>query len=311
MQCGPTACAANSMTSGLSFPITASAVTLVCFRANMVANWISASRFIPAGWRWSLFAGIGADIDAALKDAFDVTCEQWNIAGTTRQMTLGNVVFRGNTPADPVPWFPQFETALKSLALPGGTHWVRLYYATWDSQTMIHEALLDNETWPELQEAMACFCWPPTEHFCSARLFLVIQGGAGFAEACTAICRAGGHGSIDEMITMGATPRQATLLYSFLTLAFGRKIIEGPGVNTSGDFLLCEPDGRRTGRTLASEPLFLQAATLAQSHSQLSKDQFISIAMQSSEVRAVNEALNNGSRAVDLVLSSPVIFLPE
>jgi Family of unknown function (DUF6348) len=248
------------------------------------------------------FAGIGADIDAALKDAFDafargalhvmlsaffratpdeqVTREQWNIARTTRQMTLGNVVFRGRTPADPVHWFPQLETALKSLALPEGTHWLRLYYAQRDSQAMIHEALLDNETWPELQEAMARFSWPLMGDFYSARLFLVIQGGVGLAEACTAICRAGGHDAIDEMVTMGATLRQATLLYSFLTLAFGRKIIERLGASTSADFLLCSRDGQQTGRALANEPLFLQATALAQSRSQLSKDQFNSIAAE-------------------------------
>jgi hypothetical protein len=55
----------------------------------------------------------------------------------------------------------------------------------------------------------------------------------------------------------------------------------------------------------------MQAAALAQSRGQLSKDQFSCIAMQSCEIAAVNKALHNGSRAADLVLTAPMILLPE
>jgi hypothetical protein len=285
---------------------------------------------------WTLlesFAGIGTDMDAALKDAFNtfargtlhvmltaffglasneqVTCEEWDIAGTRRQVTLGNAVFRGAIPADGVAWFPQFEAALKSSALPKGTHWVRLYYAQMDSQAMSCEALLDNEPWPELQEAMACFAWPAAKEFYSARLFITVRGGVGLAEACAAICSKASPNAIAEMVSLGATPREATRLYSFVTLAFGRELIGRLGATTSGRFVLREPDGRQTEQTLASELLFMQAATLARSRSQLSKDQFACIAMQSCEVAAVNNALNDGSRAADLVLSAPMILLPE
>jgi Family of unknown function (DUF6348) len=56
-----------------------------------------------------------------------VTCEECDIAGTSREVTLGNVFFRGTMPADAVAWFPQLEAVLKSFALPMGAHWVRLY----------------------------------------------------------------------------------------------------------------------------------------------------------------------------------------
>jgi hypothetical protein len=276
------------------------------------------------------FSGVGADTDAALKDAFDafargalhvilvaffdqpsdeqVTCEEWQIAGTSRRMTLGGVMFRGATLSDAVGWFPQFEAALKAFALPKGAHWVRLYYAQMDSQAMSFEALLDNEPWPELQEAMVHFTWPTVTEFYSARLFLAVQGGVGLAEACAAICR---KDAIGEMVSLGATLRDATLLYSFVTLAFGRELIGGLGVTTSNRFVLRQPDGREIEQPLTAEPLFMQAAALAHSRTQLSKDQFACIAMQSCEIAAVNNALNNGSRAADLILTAPVILLPE
>jgi hypothetical protein len=285
---------------------------------------------------WTLlesFAGVGTELDTALKDAFgafargtlhvlltaffglasneQVACEEWDIAGTTRQMTLGNVVFRGTAPPDAVAWFPQFEAVLKSSALPKGAHWVRLYYGQWDNQAKYREALLDNEPWPELQESMAHFAWPSAKEFYSARLFVTVQGGVGLAEACAAICRKESPDVIAEMVSLGATPREATRLYSFITLAFGREVIGGLGATTSDRFVLREPDGRQTEHPLASEPLFMQAVALAQSRSQLSKDQFKCIAMQSCEIASVNQALHNGSHAADLVLTAPIILLPE
>jgi hypothetical protein len=285
---------------------------------------------------WTLlesFAGIGTDTDAALKDAFysfargtlhvlltaffdlasaeQVTYEEWDIAGTSREVTLGNVFIRGTTPADTVAWIPQFEAVLKSSALPKGAHWVRLFYAQMDKQAMCYEALLDNEPWAELQEAMAHFAWPATKEYYSARLFITIQGGVGLAEACAAICSKEGPDAIAEMVSLGATPREATQLYSFVTIAFGRELIGRLGVTASGRFVLREPDGRQTEHPLASEPLFMQAAALARSRSQLSKDQFNCIALQSCEVAAVNNALNDRSRAADLALTAPVILLPN
>jgi Family of unknown function (DUF6348) len=281
------------------------------------------------------FAGFGTDTDTdtALKDAFhafargtlhvilvaffdhpseeQVTCEEWDIAGAPRRMTLGNVVFRGATPVDSIGWFPQFEAVLKSSALPNGTHWVRLYYAQIDNKAISCEALLDNEPWPELQEAMAHFAWPAATEFYSARLFLTIQGGVGLAEACAAICRKDNPDAIGEMVSLGATAREATLLYSFVTLAFGRELTGRLGVTTSGRFVFRRPDGQQIEQPLATEPLFMQAAALAHSRSQLSKDQFACIAMQSCEIRAVNKAMNSGSHAADLVLTAPMILLPE
>src|SRR5262249_29701555 len=141
--------------------------------------------------------------------------------------------------------------------------------------------------------------------------FITVRGGIGLAEACAAICRKKSSDAIAEMVSLGATPREATRLYSFVTLAFGRELIGRLGATTSDRFVLREPDGRQTEQPLASEPLFMQAVALARSRNQLSKDQFSCIAMQSSEIAAVNQALHNGSHAADLVLPAPMILLPE
>jgi hypothetical protein len=278
------------------------------------------------------FASTGVDGDEALRIAFgafvqgamhvmlsaffvasvdeQVTREQWNIAGALRQVTLGSVVFSGVVPADlEVPWFSQFEATLKSSALSEGTHWLRLNYAQIEGQAMLHEAMLDNEPWSDMQEAMTHFTWPlVAKGFSSLRLFLVIQGGVGLAEVCDAICRKADDGDpVLEMVSMGATQRQAALLYSLVKLAFGRYLIDRLGVTPSNEILLCEPNGQHTRQTLANEPIFAEAAALAQSRRQLSKDQFALIAMRSIEVMAVNDALNGGSEVSGLTLPPPVI----
>lgn len=288
---------------------------------------------IAPGWLLlESFAGIGGDRGEALGDAFrafaqgalhvilsaffagggdgQVTREQWIIAGTPRLVTLGNVMFRGRQQVDPLAWFPQFEAALKASALPEGTHWLRLYLARQGSGAMTSEALLDNEIWPDMQQAMAHFAWPAAGDFYSIRLFLVVQGGVGLAEACTVIGRNGDPGAVEELVAMGATPRHATLLYSLVTLAFGRRLMTGLNVVFPDKFLLRTPGGRQELRLLAGEPLFREAAALAQSRRQLSRDQFAAIALQSPEVMAVNDALNNGSSEAGLMLSAPLIRLP-
>lgn len=279
------------------------------------------------------FAGIGEDEDTALKDAFDafmrgtlhviltaffgspqdeqIHCEEWEIAETPRQVTLGNAICRGTPPADIVAQFSQLEAVLKSSLLPKGAHWVRIYYAQINNQTVSCEALLDNEPWPELQEALMHFAWPAAAEFYSIRLFLCIQGGVGLGEACTAICHKGNSDAISEMVSLGATLREATLLYSFVTLAFGRELIKQLGVTTSDRFVLQHSDGQQVKHPLVTDPLYKQAAVLAQSRNQLSKEQFGCIAMQSPEVVAVNKSLNNGARATDLTLAEPLIYLPE
>jgi len=283
------------------------------------------------------FAGTGEDADEALKDAFEafargvlhvmlsaffsvntgeqVTREQWDIAGTPRQVTIGSVVFRGPVPADfaEAAFFPQFEAALKSSSLSEGTHWLRLNYAQQDGRAVLHEAMLDNEPWPEMQEAMTRFVWPSvTSGFSSLRLFLVIQGGVGIAEACDAICRKAENGDpVLEMIAMGATRRQAAMLYSLVKLAFGRYVIDRLGVTPSDEFLLCELNGRQTRHALASEPIFIEATALAQSRRQLSEDQFAQIAARSIEVMGVNDKLCRGAKVAGLTLPPPVIFVFE
>lgn len=279
-------------------------------------------------------AGLGTDKEAEVKDAFfafmrgslhvllealftpshkhggQIRRERWTIGDTPRTVIMSNATFRGKVPAAPVLWFPEFEAALKASKLSEGTHWARIYYAQHSSKAMTHEALLDNETWPEMQEAMQHFSWPSQPEFYSARVFLTVQGGVGLGEACDAIIRCATSDAIDEMVSMGASPRRATLLYWLITLAFGRVVLDGLGAPTSDVFLLYEPDGTCTEHALSAEPLYVEALTLAQSRRQLAKDQFAAIAMQSAEVIAANKALNKGTQPKDLVPFPPAILLP-
>ena len=277
-------------------------------------------------------AGIGEDRNAAIFNGFEAfmantlhvllaafffpdrddlaTCERWTINGTPRKVTISGATFRGNAPSgDAVAWFPEFEAALKAAPLSEGDHWIRLFYAQDGGAPMSCEALLDNQTWPEMERAMEGFAWTPAEGYYSVRLFLVVQGGVGVGQACSVISRAADEVAALEALGVGA--RRAALLYGFIVLAFGRPILESLGVAASDKFLLQGPDGERSEGLLMDEPIFVEALAVARSRNQLSREQLKAISMQSCEVDALNEALNAGHRPEDLKATPPVLFLPE
>ncbi|HEX6686627.1 MAG TPA: DUF6348 family protein [Candidatus Limnocylindrales bacterium] len=97
----------------------------------------------------------------------------------------------------------------------------------------------------------------------------------------------------------GVEPWLAERLILFLPLAFGRRLL--PGVQLSGDFL----DGPQPS-TLTGDAVFRAASVRAQRANRAEVER---IGLRSSEVDAVNNALNAGSRLEDLVLGPAA--LPE
>lgn len=146
------------------------------------------------------FAGVGQDEETAANDAVENFCqsglhvflaafwdhidqdqvliESWHINGATWSAYIGNYVCRGvGAEATPVPSeaFPLTEALIKKLPLTGDLHWVRTFYCNLTAQEKVAEALLDNDTWTELQEALLHLKWPPRDNFYTARNFLILR----------------------------------------------------------------------------------------------------------------------------------------
>jgi hypothetical protein len=143
------------------------------------------------------FAGVGADTNAALKDAcasfqacsFHVLCSallgrhseqadvaSWDIGGIPRTVTFGSLRLRGEfLPDSWPPVFAALETQVKASGLPRGLHWVRYFYSQSAGQPPTIEVLLDNRQWSQQQKKAAELPWPTAKSFYAVRLFFIIQ----------------------------------------------------------------------------------------------------------------------------------------
>jgi hypothetical protein len=115
------------------------------------------------------------------------------------------------------------------------------------------------------------------------------------------------------LIRAGLTREQAMEVTSFIPLAFGRELLRGMGVNLSDSYVQAgERDGTCVERKLADEPMFSKARALVPMiAAELGQDVFTAVALQSSELRAVNEALNHGVSPDGLVASPPIVIWPD
>ena len=105
------------------------------------------------------------------------------------------------------------------------------------------------------------------------------------------------------LIRAGLSRGHAHDAMRFIPLAFGREILGGMGVVLDDSYVRMS-DGKLEERVLADEPFYRQAQTLVTA---FAADVFTTVAMQSAEFQAVNEALNAGAQPDGLVASPPVI----
>ena len=121
------------------------------------------------------------------------------------------------------------------------------------------------------------------------------------------------HAGADEAVVgmalaiAGLTSEQAHDAIRFIPLAFGRELLRGTGVALPDTFVRVFA-GQREEVRLEDEQFFRGATWLAPALArELGGEAFGVIAMQSAEVRAVNEALHAGSQPRDLVIGPPVV----
>jgi hypothetical protein len=127
------------------------------------------------------------------------------------------------------------------------------------------------------------------------------------------------HGSSDPVILLSwllraGLPRALAIrAVWFIPLAFGRELLASMGVVLSDTYIrMTEAGGVEDERPLAGEEMFREAVKLAAVLAQeLGQEVFSAVALQSSEMDAVNQALHAGIAPEGLVASPPVIIWPE
>ena len=146
------------------------------------------------------FAGQGADVSEGLKDAmhkfstgtlhvllaalwgcgdiYPVTTEKWSWSGKHWIVYLGDLL-QGTSTSQTVNHPPGLmdiiESQLKGLDLSSEFHWLRVFYGNIGNGSTQIEVLLDNETWPAAEVAIAAANWQTSRQYYSARHFLILK----------------------------------------------------------------------------------------------------------------------------------------
>lgn len=111
-----------------------------------------------------------------------------------------------------------------------------------------------------------------------------------------------------ELEKAGVSHRLAAEIVEFLPLALARALLDGMGVHFEDHYVRQTARGRVIGhKPLADEPVFREGLALA---NELSGDSvmFLAVAVWSTEYKAINQAMNSGSRPEDLRCAPPVVF---
>lgn len=139
-------------------------------------NWGDALAEAGYGFQEVVFhAAFAALLDRPCSHA---KVEEWDIAGTRRTVTSGQLGTRGEFPCETWPrTFQAIVEQLREADLPSGLHWVRYFHQHSPGHEPVTELLLDNEPWVELHEDAVILPWPGGNAFYSVRLFFIIQDG--------------------------------------------------------------------------------------------------------------------------------------
>jgi hypothetical protein len=110
------------------------------------------------------------------------------------------------------------------------------------------------------------------------------------------------------LLKKGVQIETAERFVAFLPIAFGRAVLERMGAVKFSDTFVVKETGKQY--RLTDEAIFNEAQALANESFQtgvMSKDMFSAVAMRSAELRAANNALNQGTK-IDGAPFSPVVI---
>ena len=157
-------------------------------------------------------------------------------------------------------------------------HWIRIMVAQNGYDAMNVEALWDNETWFEAEEALARLEWKPSEGFRSVRLFMVVRPEnftpKPIEEEREALARrlvdamihlpAADHADLtaltDCLLRMGFSAVDVREAIAMLQLACGRKLLKEMELEFSMGYWTLEADGQLVSQGELTENPFFQAA---------------------------------------------------
>lgn len=231
-------------------------------------------------------------------DAFrDGEHETWTIRGRAFDVFAGPCNVRGK-PTEALAWFDSFRAFLEASDLTDGVHWIRVFHATSDEKRVAYEVLRDNERWSEAITALDTARWPTGDGFVSVRTFMIVRSGLDVTEIAACML------ALDDDAICARYGDAASRHVAMIPLAFGRVLLDKLGVTYAATAII---DDREV--SLADDPVYCTALAHARVVHDHGGDMFRALALRSSEIDAVNQALNRGSQPGDLILSPPVMSL--
>jgi hypothetical protein len=115
--------------------------------------------------------------------------------------------------------------------------------------------------------------------------------------------------SIYESLEAAEVPfNQADRIYKFVQIAWGRAFLDGMGITFTNDYFCFNANGEviESGQ-LNEEPHFAYAMNNVKQYK--GTEVFNKFALSSSDVNAINDALNSGSQPEDLLTSPSFLFM--
>lgn len=224
--------------------------------------------------------------------------------------------------------FSTFEHLIKRQKLEQDIHWFRLFYAQQNKQMLDCETLFDNETWEEANKELAKLNWEKFEDYYSIRNFLILKNNSygkfrNFSELTDSIIKgvetfrdnpqAEETTLIMNLVNQEIDELTASSIVDFIPIAFTRVGLEHLNIKFQDYFQCVDRKGNVLKKTkLLDIPIYAEALRFAKEDSGmfLDNDEFLAIESYNAEFKAINNALNQGSKIEDLVIS-PVTMLSE
>ncbi|MBU1957492.1 hypothetical protein KJ680_03710 [bacterium] len=118
--------------------------------------------------------------DKAKRVENGVGTDIWEINGHRWQAVISNYGYQGDEPLDEViddsdAMFVEVEKAIKALPLDKDIYAIRSVYTNVDDGRKVAEALINNEEFPELEEAIVKLPWKTTESYFTVRNFVLVM----------------------------------------------------------------------------------------------------------------------------------------
>lgn len=111
-----------------------------------------------------------------------------------------------------------------------------------------------------------------------------------------------------KLIETSIVPQTADLACKFTQIAWGRVFLDGLGITFAPTYVCLDHQGRQIETGLLKENPYYRAA-MAVAATEQQYPSFLRLALMSADVRIVNQMLNEGSRASDLVTGPPHLIL--